>query len=160
MALHEREEVSNSTGLAWYIQSADWRDFSQLKHLEKVCFNAEDNWPFWDLLGILTLPGLVRLKAVMDGRMVGFIGGERDSVRRLGWVTTLAVLPEFRRRGIALALLSRCEDMLAMPAIRLTVRASNQAAIGLYEQQGYRLVDQWKRYYACGEDGLVFEKNR
>jgi ribosomal-protein-alanine N-acetyltransferase len=103
---------------------------------------------------------LVRLKAVVKDSMVGFIGGERDSGRRRGWVTTLCVLPEYRRQGIGIALLAKCEELLATPVIRLSVRASNHGAVGLYEQAGYKLVDRRKKYYAGGEDALVFEKSR
>jgi ribosomal protein S18 acetylase RimI-like enzyme len=42
--------------------------------------------------------------------------------------------------------------------MKLTVRMSNQGAIALYEQEGYRSVDIWKKYYNDGEDGLVMEK--
>jgi ribosomal protein S18 acetylase RimI-like enzyme len=41
---------------------------------------------------------------------------------------------------------------------KLTVRISNDNAISLYEQEGYRTVDIWKQYYKDGEDGLVMEK--
>jgi ribosomal protein S18 acetylase RimI-like enzyme len=92
--------------------------------------------------------------------MVGFIGGERETAKRLGWITTLAVLPDYRRRGIAKALLAQAEDQLAMPRIRLSVRASNTGAIRLYKTSGYQQVDRWKKYYAGGEDALVFEKHR
>jgi ribosomal protein S18 acetylase RimI-like enzyme len=144
----------------WSIQTANWRDFPQLNQLERACFRQEDLWPFWDLVGALTLPGMVRLKAVVVDQMVGFIGGERQLNRKLGWVTTLGVLPSFRRQGIALALLSRCEQDLNMPVVRLSVRASNQAAIALYEGQGYAVINRWKGYYAGGEDALVLEKQR
>ncbi|MDY6847378.1 MAG: GNAT family N-acetyltransferase [Chloroflexota bacterium] len=131
-----------------------------MNHLEKNCFKSEDFWPFWDLIGILTFPGMVRLKAVVDERMVGFIGGEKEPGRKLGWVTTLAVLPAYRRRGIAMALLKEGEIALGMETIRLSVRASNHAAIRLYENAGYSLVNRWERYYTGGEDALVFEKHR
>ena len=144
----------------WKIQPADWRDYTQLQHLSKLCFDSQDLWPFWDLIGTLTLPGLVRLKAVDDGRMVGFLGGEREPSRRRGWITTLAVLPDYRRQGIARALLDLGENHLAMPVIRLSVRASNLPAVRLYESAGYEVVDQWRRYYAGGEDALIFEKRR
>jgi ribosomal-protein-alanine N-acetyltransferase len=42
--------------------------------------------------------------------------------------------------------------------MKLTVRMSNEPAISLYEKEGYRSVDIWKRYYNDGEDGLVMEK--
>lgn len=140
------------------IEKAVWRDYTQLNHLERACFSSEDIWSFWDLIGVLTFPGVIRLKAVVGGQMVGFIGGEQDPSRHKGWVTTLAVLPAYRRKGIALALLKQCEQDLGMPVIRLSVRASNKAAIGLYELAGYTIADRWKKYYVGGEDALVFEK--
>ena len=155
-----RDDTDQQGESSWLICSADWRDYSQLNQIERVCFRREDHWPFWDLIGVLTLPGLVRLKAVDGGQMVGFIGGEANMGRRMGWVTTLAVLPAYRRQGIAQALLRQCENELDLPIIRLTVRASNEAAIRLYESSGYRTVDRWRAYYAGGEDGVVFEKIR
>jgi ribosomal protein S18 acetylase RimI-like enzyme len=160
MALSDCQEKSEYSSLAWLITAADWRDYTQVNQLERTCFGREDLWPFWDLIGVLTLPGMVRLKAVLDGKLVGFIGGERETGKRLGWVTTLAVLPDYRRRGIALALLVHGEDALGMPRIRLSVRATNDAAIQLYETNGYIQVDRWEKYYVGGEDALVFEKRR
>lgn len=150
----------NTAANDWSIQTANWRDYSQLNQLERACFHADDLWPFWDLIGALTLPGLVRLKAVSNSQMIGFIGGESDALRKVGWVTTLGVLPAYRRRGIALALLEGCEQRLGLPVIRLSVRASNHAAIRLYEGQGYVIVNRWVKYYVGGEDALVLEKRR
>jgi ribosomal-protein-alanine N-acetyltransferase len=150
----------NQQEIIWTVMVADWRDYTQLQQLERACFNDDDSWPFWDLIGVLTLPGTVRLKAVVDGVMVGFIGGEREAGRRLGWVTTLGVMPAYRRYGIGQALLRKCEKELAMPAIRLSVRASNMPAIQLYENAGYEVVDRWQKYYTGGEDALVLEKRR
>jgi ribosomal protein S18 acetylase RimI-like enzyme len=149
-----------TSGNTFKILTATWHDFRELNQIEKTCFRPEDVWPFLDLIGILTLPGLIRLKAVDEAQMVGFVGGERKPQNRLGWVTTLAVLPDHRHRGIGRALLDACEAALATPAIRLSVRASNQSARVLYEHAGYRLVDRWRGYYAGGEDALVFEKKR
>ena len=158
--MSDLNDVPGNSHKEWSLESANWRDFSQLNHLEKACFKPEDRWPFWDLLGVLTLPGLVRLKAVSGEHMVGFISGERESAYQRGWVTTLGVLPNFRRFGIAKALLTACELELSMPIIRLCVRESNHPAIELYQATGYVLVDHWKKYYAKGESALVFEKRR
>ncbi len=151
-------KVTRSSETSWLIEKADWRDYTQLTQLERACFSSEDAWPFWDLIGVLTFPGLIRLKAVVEGRMVGFISGEFDRVKKKGWITTLAVLPAFRRKGIAQALLAQCEHDLGMPVVRLSVRASNSGAIKLYEIAGYKISDRWARYYAGGEDAVVFEK--
>ena len=160
MTLNNYAKPSKIDEHIWSIETANWHDYIPLSSLEKACFRAEDIWPFWDLLAILTLPGMVRLKAISDGHMVGFIGGERQPARGLGWITTLAVLPAYRRRGIARALLTTCENSLGVGTIRLSVRASNQAAIQLYIGAQYKIIDRWKRYYVGGEDALVFEKAR
>lgn len=156
--MDDNERNTKESHNKWPIQEAGWRDYTQLAHLERTCFRKEDIWPFWDLIGVLTLPGVVRLKVMLDERMVGFIAGERESARRIGWITTLAVLPAYRRKGIAQALLADCEKVLGTRAVRLSVRASNEAAIELYETAGYSMVNRWKKYYVGGEDALVFEK--
>ncbi len=158
MKISEEKNKNNTTNPNWNIQPADWRDYTQLHQLSKLCFESQDLWPFWDLFGVLTLPGMVRIKAVGNERMVGFIGGEREAMMRRGWITTLAVLPQYRRQGVARLLLEAGEKDLSMPVIRLSVRASNLAAVSLYESDGYLVVDRWHRYYAGGEDALVFEK--
>jgi len=146
------------------IEKATWRDLKPLQRLEKVCFDV-DAWPMFELLGVLTFPDVVRLKAEINDEMAGFITGDPRSVHSRGhqksaegWILTLGVLPEYRRLGIADALLSECEAQMKMPVVKLTVRRSNQAAIRLYEKRGYHQIDIWSKYYHNGEDGLVFEK--
>lgn len=139
------------------IQSADWRDLMALHRMEKICFGL-DAWPMIDLLMVLTLPGVVRLKALAGGKMVGFVAGDVHRRERNGWITTIGVLPEYRRLGIANALLDECERLLEQPAVRLCVRKSNAGAIQLYGQRGYKFVTVWNRYYSGGEDALVLEK--
>ena len=124
-----------------------------------------DAWPLIELLGVLTFPDVVRLKAVINNEMAGFIAGDprRDNSRgnsraAEGWILTLGVLPTHRRLGIAEALLAECESQMNMPVVKLTVRRSNLEAIRLYEKTGYRQIDIWSKYYHNGEDGLVFEK--
>jgi ribosomal-protein-alanine acetyltransferase len=144
---------------SYVIEQAGWRDLNGLRRLERACFN-KDAWPLLDLIGVLALPNVVHLKAVVDGEMVGFIAGDVRPGRRLAWIATLAVLPEYRGRGIGKTLLQACEELLKVSQIRLNVRASNQVAIRLYEESGYQKAGLWKEYYADGEDALVMEKER
>lgn len=139
------------------IEQANWRDLNVVRQVERACFPM-DAWPIWDILGVLTLPNVVRLKAMADGRMVGFIAGDIRPREELAWIATIGVVPEYRRRGIGTALLQACEAQLAVRRVRLSVRASNQAAIDLYERLDYQQVGRWGRYYQDGEDALVMEK--
>jgi ribosomal-protein-alanine N-acetyltransferase len=139
------------------IQAASIRDLGALRRLEHACFE-KDAWPLLDLIAVLTWPEVIRLKAVENGELIGFIAGDPRSSEGVNWVATIGVDPRYQRRGIGRALLRACEARSKLPRMKLTVRMSNEPAITLYEKEGYRSVDIWKRYYNDGEDGLVMEK--
>jgi ribosomal protein S18 acetylase RimI-like enzyme len=132
-------------------------DLGALRHLEQACF-PKDGWPLLDLIAVLTFGGVVRLKAIENDQMIGFIAGDPRPREGLAWIATIGVLPEHRGRGIGRALLKACESHLPQPRIRLSVRPSNHEAIRMYQNAGYRSVDQWRNYYDDGEDALVMEK--
>ena len=74
-------------------------------------------------------------------------------------VTTFAVMPHWRRRGIGgrlmLAVLNLAEQVGASVAT-LEVRLSNVAARNLYQRFGFRPVGVRPRYYSDnGEDALI-----
>jgi ribosomal protein S18 acetylase RimI-like enzyme len=139
------------------IQVASLRDLGALRRLESACFE-KDAWPILDLVAVLTWSDVVRLKAVIDHEMVGFVAGDPRPSQNAGWIATIGVDPRYQGQGIGTALLRACETKLKFPTVKLTVRISNQKAISLYEREGYRTVDIWSRYYNDGEDGLVMEK--
>lgn len=140
------------------IEPASWRDLGAVRRLEQVCF-PKDAWPLWDIIGVLTLPSVVRLKAVADtGQVVGFVAGDIRRSEATSWIATIAVLPEYQGRGIGRRLLEGCEAQLPTPRIRLCVRRENEVAIGLYLHSGYARVGEWKRYYQDGADAIVMEK--
>jgi ribosomal-protein-alanine N-acetyltransferase len=141
------------------ILPAGWRDLGAALEIEKACF-GRDAWPWIDVAAALSLPGTVRLKAQAPDRVVGFALGDRWSTGGLAWIASLAVHPEYQRRGIGQRLLRACEEALGTPRIRLTVRASNFPALELYRRAGYSPVDIWRRYYTDGEDGQVMEKQQ
>jgi ribosomal-protein-alanine N-acetyltransferase len=74
-------------------------------------------------------------------------------------VMNLAVAPEHRRRGIATSLLERLFEITAGEGRRgytLEVRVSNEVAIRLYEQAGFRARGIRRGYYTDNrEDALI-----
>ncbi|MCC6147802.1 MAG: GNAT family N-acetyltransferase [Anaerolineaceae bacterium] len=142
------------------IVEASWRDLGELRNLEAVCF-GEDAWPLFDLIGVLTLPRIVRLKAVNgDRKMVAFIAGDPNPDEKTGWITTIAVLPAYRKQSIGSRLLKMCEERMGLPFVRLCVRHDNKPALAMYARAGYRHVRVWRAYYHDGADALVLEKIR
>jgi [ribosomal protein S18]-alanine N-acetyltransferase len=90
----------------------------------------------------------------INGRVIGFLvarqvaPGERE-------ILNLAVDPAKRRAGVARRLLAR-ELSAASGAWFLEVRASNAAAIQLYESAGFSYVGLRKAYYhGPAEDAIV-----
>ncbi|HEY3310604.1 MAG TPA: GNAT family N-acetyltransferase [Anaerolineales bacterium] len=139
------------------ILPANLLDINALRHLEKECF-PQDAWPILDLVGVLSFSGVVRLKAVENGQMIGFVAGDPRPTEGISWIATICILPEYRGRGYGRALLEACENLLPTEIIHLCVRFSNEEAIRMYHNAGYQNVDRWENYYNDGEDSLVMEK--
>jgi ribosomal-protein-alanine N-acetyltransferase len=95
------------------------------------------------------------LAAIRGSKLVGYTVCSRyDSV----WhVMNIAVEPELRREGIASALLAQLYARAGDGAqFTLEVRRSNQAAIELYQRDGFRIAGLRRRYYQDnGEDALI-----
>jgi ribosomal-protein-alanine N-acetyltransferase len=139
------------------IAPANWRDWSAVMKLEKLCF-GRDAWSALDVAAALIFPDTVRLKAVLDEDMIGLVVGDVRRREQTGWIATIAVHPSHRRRGLGRRLLRTCEQAMAMPRVKLTLRASNKPAYDLYRQEGYEQLQYWRGYYAGGEDAIVMEK--
>jgi len=90
-----------------------------------------------------------------DGEIHGYLICARyDKVWHL---MNVAVSPEKRRRGIAVALIGELFDRSG-PESRFTleVRESNKAAITMYERLGFQRAGRRQRYYQDnGEDALI-----
>src|SRR5512133_2047716 len=115
----------------YQLTSAGLSDLNQLRGIEKACFPL-DAWPMLELIAVLIMPNLVKIKAEVGDKMVGFVGGDARRFEGVGWITTLGVLPQYQRMGIATALLNQCEEQMGMSVIKLTVRRSNISAQTLY----------------------------
>jgi ribosomal-protein-alanine N-acetyltransferase len=74
-------------------------------------------------------------------------------------ITTFAVLPDWRRRGIGgrlMVAVMRLAEQLGARVATLEVRLSNVPARQLYQQFGFRPVGVRPRYYSDnGEDALI-----
>ena len=94
----------------------------------------------WDAASYLDYQCVV---AEQDGGIVGFVVS-RATAPDEHEILNLAIEPDYRRRGIARALL---RESMKSGAWFLEVRESNLPAIRLYESLGFRPVGQRKNYY-------------
>ena len=79
-----------------------------------------------------------------------------------GYITNVAVFPEYRRQGVAAKLLAVFENFARgnhLAFLTLEVRPSNAAAIALYESFGFKQAGRRKNYYDLPkEDALILTK--
>jgi ribosomal-protein-alanine N-acetyltransferase len=76
-------------------------------------------------------------------------------------VLTVAVLPDYTRKGIATHFMAEIETWSiskGAPAMMLEVGTENASAIALYEKLGYENISTRKGYYGAGLDAFVMRK--
>ena len=96
------------------------------------------------------------LVAEQDGEVQGYVGCQ--TVLDEGYITNVAVSPDFRRQGIARALIAELtakagENKLAF--VTLEVRESNAPAIALYTGAGFAPVGKRKNFYSNPTENAV-----
>lgn len=74
-----------------------------------------------------------------------------------GDITNVAASPEFRRKGLAKALIEKFESMLGEDAekVFLEVRESNLPAINLYKKCGYEELHIRKNFYTQPRENAI-----
>jgi len=86
------------------------------------------------------------------GRIFGYLVFSQD-----GHIISIAVDPEWRRKGIGKLLLDRAMNHPRIRKVRAEVRMSNKGAQAFYERLGFRITGVIPNYYG-DEDALVVEK--
>ena len=143
------------------IRVATLDDFQIVNEIEKSCFVEPYNEEHL-LYEFKENPLNKILVAVEDNKVIGFINFMITF--NSATITQVAVIPEYRKQGIATMLLREMEKSFpkdiddVVETITLEVRKSNVAAIKLYEKDGYELVVEKKHYYKDGEDALYMVK--
>jgi len=135
-------------------------DLFGIWRLERACF-PKDAYDLPTLLSLVLMPNTLRLKAVSAEMLVGFLAVEYQNFDHTGWIVTVGVSPGSEGRGIGRSLLTCAEQQQRkkVTQMKLTVRRSNERAIGLYKRCGYEWVGTYRGYYHDGEDGLIMAKN-
>ena len=142
----------------YVISSFNLRFFSQIVAIERSSFQ---NPYSSDYLRLLTTwhPELF-LVAVFDELVLGYVVASAKG--KQGRIISLAVRPEYRKRGIGTDLLRRLLERLqsiGVVEVSLEVREDNLAAITVYDKLGFKLTGRIDRYYEDGCAALVFERS-
>jgi len=130
-------------------------DLPSVMEIDALCLPRPWSAAIWR--GELGSPYGLYLVIEDRGEVFGHIG-VRHVLGELH-ITTIAVKPEYRRRGHARALIGSA--LAAYPDashVHLEVRPTNAAALALYESLGFRKTGRRPRYYG-DEDALLMSLN-
>ena len=140
------------------IESMNSSHVAQIALLEKICFS--DPWSEKSVASELDNKLAFWLVAIEGDTVAGYIGSQ--TVMDETDMMNVAVHPDFRRQGIAEALITGLVEHLKTIGSRcltLEVRASNAPAIALYEKLGFSEIGRRKNYYRNPrEDALILRK--
>lgn len=132
------------------IENMNSQHLDGVVNIENICF--ANPWSRDDLEQQLNLDTSHFAVATVDEKVVGYMGLQVFSGE--GYVTNVAVLPEYRRQGIAKMLIEK-QMQNKMSFITLEVRESNLPAIKLYESCGYENVGIRPKFYSNPTENAI-----
>ena len=139
------------------IRDAVPQDVPEFARLERECFTTP--WTEEIIRSQLSGEGKLMLVAEEDGRFAGYMG--LQYVLDEGYISNVCTAPEFRRRGVASALIDETVTRaaaLGLSFLSLEVRRSNEPAIRLYEAWGFQKVGVRPGYYEKpAEDAIIMD---
>lgn len=140
--------------MEYRIVNAELRHIEQLEQIEQACFSMP--WTKEQLKGQLPDSCHVFIAAESGEAVLGYVG--MMYIIDEGYISNVAVAPEYRRQGIADALideLMRRAAALDLAFVTLEARQSNSPAIALYKKHGFVPVGVRKNYYELPKEDAV-----
>ncbi len=134
------------------------RRLPRVLRIERASFGPEA-WPRRLFLEYYRECGEWFVVAKLGGRIAGY--GIACIEARSGEIVSIAVHPDYRRRGVGNALMRQALAALAAAGARrveLMVRTGNAAAAKLYRSLGFRRVRVERGYYEDGGDGVLMAR--
>jgi len=141
-------------------------DLEQVVHINRLCLPENyTNYFFAELHKRFPETFLV---AEENGEIVGYVmcrietglSGFRGIIKK-GHVVSIAVLPSYQHKGIGRALMMKVMENMVLYNAKLCfleVRVSNEAAVKLYKNLGFKVTRVIRGYYVDREDAYVMSR--
>lgn len=130
-------------------------DLQQVYAIENLCYTTP--WSFNSFKYELENREAILKVAVLGSKIIGYTCIR--TILDMTHLMNIAVLEEYRRKGVAHMLLADAilELKSLRPSAKLTleVRESNLAAVRFYEKFGFNTTGKRKKYYQKPEDDAV-----
>lgn len=146
----------------YQVKSLNIKNLKEILLLNLRCFKRGENYTKHTFNYLLTSPNILGYGLITPAnQIVGFIFIFAHT-ETIAHITTIAIAPEHRQRGLGKNLLEHAESAMRkrdFETIVLEVRVSNFAAQNLYSNDGYVIIQKVKGYYQNGEDAYLMSKN-
>ena len=119
----------------------------QLHEIEKACF-GKDAWTINNIIGEYQYEFSHIFGEVVDGKVVGYVCVR--TIYEEAQICNIAVLPSYRRQGIATRLLENVAEFAANSGCErseLEVNVGNTPAIDMYKKCGYEIAGTRVNFY-------------
>ncbi len=158
----EHEDIVRAAPTSYSIKTLTTKDRTDLMRLSMRCFRGSETYNRETFEYLLREPNVLGYQAITSANNIsGFIFVLAHS-GNIAHITTIAVAPEHRKRGVAQLLLDHIDKALVLrdfESIVLEVRVSNYAAQNLYSNHGYIIIQKLSSYYNDGEDAYLMSKS-
>jgi ribosomal-protein-alanine N-acetyltransferase len=137
-----------TTAIAWKVRAFRPADTSAISEILRNSSQAAQ-WPFESYASLANSPGGMLLVCEAKTQVIGFVAARQAADQ--AEILNIAVHSDFRRKGVASALLTDALDAFRRSAIArvfLELRESNLPARKLYERHGFIRTGRRKSYYA------------
>jgi [ribosomal protein S18]-alanine N-acetyltransferase len=147
------------------IQAALSDEVDEAIKINEKCLPEHYEPVFWQNMQIGFPEGF--LLAKVKGKICGYVAcrlHDEDFINsgiKVGEITSIAVLPEYRRLGVGSKLLVAAMNAMIdaeCNATVLQVREGNKSAIELYSKYGFQIMEKLLGGYADGENALRMRK--
>lgn len=141
------------------ITRADISLFDDIVKIENVCF--EKPWSENSIRAQLESGFAITYLCKVDGIAAGYI--TLTKALDEGQIDVLAVLPKYRRQGVAERLFKAVfeySENNGIDFLTLEVRESNHPALSLYKKMGFKCVGLRKKYYDGSENAVLMTLER
>ena len=119
----------------------------QLHEIEKACF-GRDAWTINNIIGEYQYEFSHLFGEVVEDKIVGYVCVR--TIYEEAQICNIAVLPEYRRQGIATKLLATVAEFSATEGCErceLEVNVANTPAIEMYKKCGYEIAGTRVNFY-------------
>ena len=133
------------------------KDCFAVSEIEKLCFS--DPWTEEMVLGSFSDDYFHGYVAEICGKVIAYVG--LSVVYDTADILLVAVLKEYRNRGIASRLISDGIDLavkLGAERVMLEAETTNEAAIKCYKKLGFETITERKNYYGEQRHAFIMEK--